>query len=506
MKRILQQVITSPDSVFPKLNDYLTEMDLSELVSILDNVNENALYRSYFHGLHHSQKVCLFAYLIAKKLNVNEIDMQILMDAALYHDIGRMNEVEDSFHGYCAARKIDTVVKNPIYEDESNLVYLKAICDAHSLDDNKIPKIFQNYKYEYADLDYQRFNMLCTILKDADALDRARFKKTCNAALKEKFLRLDYSKSLVEFANLINSHYAFKVSEQDYESYKGSFENKEARCACLHGIGFDFFKLESILNSGILSSFQATRDNVDIVRNFNGNNKNIWISVVDADSIKRDGKAYNNFIKQGISFFAFTPELVKGSTKDKNSSYNAACDSGEYEDESFVFNKIPTENIYSLIVFKENWNKNIDELFYLYGANNYDIIYDKVLNYIVSIKMHSGIDVDIERAEALLQACRKKVVEFEKKSEEEQKATLSIYLEELDEVIDKINQEIQKWFLQHFKKLLHADRNDIKLSEVISYILKTKKIRIENVYDAEDEIMFVLNPLLVKEEQNKTLK
>ena len=46
----------------------------------------------------------------------------------------------------------------------------------------------------------------------------------------------------------------------------------------------------------------------------------------------------------------------------------------------------------------------------------------------------------------------------------------------------------------------------MKVSDVISYILKTKNIKIENVYDAEDEIMFVLNPMLVKEESNKTFK
>ena len=106
----------------------------------------------------------------------------------------------------------------------------------------------------------------------------------------------------------------------------------------------------------------------------------------------------------------------------------------------------------------------------------------------------------------MLQQCRKKVVEFEKKDEDEQKATLNIYFEELDEIIDKINKEVQKWFLQHFKKLLNTDKDDIKLSEVISYILKTKNIKVENVYDVENEIMFVLNPLLIKEESNKTLK
>ena len=46
--------------------------------------------------------------------------------------------------------------------------------------------------------------MLYKILKDADALDRARFPKMVDASLKEEFLRLDVSKELVEFAFYIN--------------------------------------------------------------------------------------------------------------------------------------------------------------------------------------------------------------------------------------------------------------------------------------------------------------
>lgn len=505
MKNILQQVLINKDSVYPKLNEYLQQMNTSELVDILNGINEDVLYSSYFHGLHHSQKVCLFTYLICKELNINEVDTKILIDAALYHDIGRINDMEEAFHGYNAARKIDTVVTDPIYEDEINLVYLKAICDAHSLDDYKLPKIFQNYKYENAELEFDRFSKLCSILKDADALDRTRFKKTCSAALKEKFLRLDYSKTLVDFANLINNHYAYKVSEHDYEINKDRFEDKHNTEGCFHGIGFDFFKLQSILKSGILSSFQATKENVDIVRNFNGNNKNIWVSVVDSDSVTKNGKAYNSFIKQGISFFAFTSELIKGTNKNKNSSYNVAYNSGEYEDESFAFNKIPVSNIHSVIIFKDNWNKNINELFYLYGANNYDIIYEKIISYIINIKLESGLEVDFEKTEHLLNEYRKIVISFEQLPVDEQRRTLDNFFNSVDNIIEEINKEVQAWLLKHYQILLNTDRTDIKLSEVISFILRKEKINISDIYDNEDEILFVLNPLLLKEAQNKTI-
>ena len=69
MKNILQQVIINKDSVYPKLNSLLENLDLTPLVPILDDVKEKSLYSSFFHGLHHSQKVCLFTYLICKELN-----------------------------------------------------------------------------------------------------------------------------------------------------------------------------------------------------------------------------------------------------------------------------------------------------------------------------------------------------------------------------------------------------------------------------------------------------
>lgn len=504
MRNILQQVLINKDSVYLKLNKYLEQIAAAELINILDNVNEDVLYISYFHGLHHSQKVCLFTYLICKKLNVNEVDTKILIDAALYHDIGRINESEDPFHGYNTARKIDSVVTDPIYKDEINLLYLKAICEAHSLDDSKLVKIFQNYKYENSEFDFDRFNMLCNILKDADALDRTRFKKACSAALKEKFLRLDYSRNLVEFSDLINSHFAFKVSEQYYEENKDQYEGKDNKYSCFHGIGFDFFKLESILKNGILSKFQATKENVDMVRNFNGNNKNIWISVVDSNGIDKDGKAYNDFIKPGISFYAFTSGLNKGTSQNKNSSYNTAYNSGEYEDESFVFNKIPVSNIHSLIIFKDNWNKNISELFYLYGNNNYDIIYEKVISYIVNIKKSSGLDVDFSNAEILLKEYRKEVIKFEKLPGVEQKRKYEEFFKVLEDLTMQINKEVQQWLLAHYKCLLNTNRDDIKVSEVISFILKNEKVNISDIYNNKEEIMFVLNPILERDVLNKT--
>ena len=106
--------------------------DIDEIIYYLDDIKAEQLYKSDFHGLYHSQKVCFFAYLIGKHENLSETEMKILLDAAIYHDMGRENDNEDNLHGSASARLIDQVVK---YDNPTDMYYLKAIVDAHSKPD-----------------------------------------------------------------------------------------------------------------------------------------------------------------------------------------------------------------------------------------------------------------------------------------------------------------------------------------------------------------------------------
>lgn len=501
MEDILQQVITDKNTEFVKLNEFFKEFDCSELVPILNSINKDSLYKSYFHGLHHSQKVCLFAYIIGKSLNLDDTDMKIILDAAIYHDIGRLNDAEDPFHGYNSARNIDNIVQADIYKERINLTYLRAICDSHSIEDSKRETIYQNYKYEEADLDREKFILLDSILKDADALDRTRFRRTTDAALKVKYLRLEVSRHLVELSNLINNYYRFKDSENKYNEQKEFYEGP-AEVDCFHGIGFDFFKFESILKNGILSRYQSVKENVSVTRNFNGNNNDLWISVVDAKGIQKDGKAYNEFIKSGISFYCFVPKLKDGEKRSKSSDYNTAVESGEYCDEKFAFNKIGYDNIHSIVIVKDIWNKDISTLNYLYGSNNVDIISDKVFRYAKNIEEKSNIKIDLTKATELLNIFKNKILEFELKPTNEQKAGIYELNEESDCIIAKINNEVQKWMVDYYQTIFNKD-GVIQVSDVVTDILNRKNINIEDCYDNE-EMVIILNHTKKEELTNKT--
>ena len=192
------------------INDYLHADDLKYLKVVVKNIQKNYLYSSHFHGLYHSEKVLLFALVIAKSLDLNELEKEILIDAAIYHGCGSGDDNEDTIHGYASAIKIGKIVgKKEIYQKTSNLNILKCLCDSHSLSDNKFDQIVKDYEIE----DVTSFRKLYNILKDADALDRTRFRKTASSALKTAFLRLPYSKDLVEFGYKVNEYYRDFISE-----------------------------------------------------------------------------------------------------------------------------------------------------------------------------------------------------------------------------------------------------------------------------------------------------
>lgn len=494
MNDILQQLIKNKNSVYQELNTYLDNVNCEELLPFLDNIQENKLFKSYFHGLHHSQKTCLFAFLIGKSFNLTNDDLKIVLDAAIYHDIGRQNDVEDNIHGFTTALKMDEERNSygEFYKNDLNFTYLKAICDMHCLDDSRMQKIFEGYELENPNINYEKFELLAKIIKDADALDRQRFKKTSKAALEEKYLRFDISKQLIDFSGLVNEHYDYCISEILYNKNKDKYEG-EANCSCFHGIGFNFFKLESILKYGILSYHEAVKKNLTTIRNFNGNNGSVWISVVDSKDLSKNGKAYNLFIKNGISFYCMVPALVKGADGKKNNGEFQPINSGEYEDEHFVFNKIDYSNIHSLVINKEVLDKGIDELNYLYGSMNYDIIEKKVFYYINELTEKNVINIDMEEIQSVLDEFRNEVIKYEKESIVDQKETVNEYFDKIEKHVSKLNSIVTKWMYKFYSTQL-GQSGRITVGDVIFSILKNHKDKIQNIYSNE-EMVVVLNNL-----------
>ena len=92
------------------LSSFLDEDKLKEYKEILSNLKVEKLYHSKIHGEYHSEKVSLFAFILANEYHLDEVDKQIIIDAALYHDIGRMNDLNECFHGLASANRIGFLI------------------------------------------------------------------------------------------------------------------------------------------------------------------------------------------------------------------------------------------------------------------------------------------------------------------------------------------------------------------------------------------------------------
>ncbi len=177
-----------------KVLDYINEKGyLNYYVKQLNSIKKEYLYKSSDHGLHHNERVMLFSlYLGLKESLVDYLD--IIMDNAKYHDIGRINDFEDDSHGLRSSLKVSEIVS---YQKEK-MDILQAAIELHSINDNNLSRIIKKYNIK----DTELFKKIYSILKDADALDRIRLSyKEINSYLNPDMLRLKHSKKLLKSAH-----------------------------------------------------------------------------------------------------------------------------------------------------------------------------------------------------------------------------------------------------------------------------------------------------------------
>lgn len=167
----------------------------------------NESFYNEYNPLSHSQRVLLYISYIAiiEKVSVN--DFKLLINAAKLHDIGRNSYISDPLHGFKGA---DIIKKYELIKlDSYSLNSLLTIIDAHSAYDQSLEGIL--YKYEIMLSDYDRVKKLAYILKDAEALDKARFlndnKVNPDKLIKINLLKTKAAKELINFAVELNEQY-----------------------------------------------------------------------------------------------------------------------------------------------------------------------------------------------------------------------------------------------------------------------------------------------------------
>ena len=154
-----------------------------------NNISFN-LINSEIHSQDHCERVLLFSLIIGHELfGESEEKLSALAHASIFHDSRRESDGYDTGHGERAAEYYRS------FCSENGLKYYPIsfeIMTYHDLDDKRGEKVISN---KFMDESKQMVT-LYQILKDADALDRFRFRSGPNI----DFIRLEESRALFSFA------------------------------------------------------------------------------------------------------------------------------------------------------------------------------------------------------------------------------------------------------------------------------------------------------------------
>lgn len=180
------------------INNELENLDdeyVKVYANIMNDFNKDLLYVSDLHGINHNIRTSIFTLIIASSEKLPFNDFTLALEAAKYHDTGRMNDVEDYYHGRRSSEVISFLREKYSEED---LSYLKAIVEAHSIPDMEKDKMIDKYQLQ----DKERYYRLLNVLKDSDGLDRVRIHD-----LNPSYLRTKKAKELFNFANELFENY-----------------------------------------------------------------------------------------------------------------------------------------------------------------------------------------------------------------------------------------------------------------------------------------------------------
>lgn len=188
------------EEILEFINHVVSNKKFHVFEEIMNEVQESYFVNDAIHGISHNERVAFIAMAIGIHENLTEDELKVIINAALYHDIGRTT-AKGKAHGIESARIIDEnrAVLAKGFNDKE-LALLEFLCSIHSNPDEELEDFAKQY-----DIDIITAKKFMNVLKDADALDRVRLPRF--GKIDEDMLRLDYSRSLVQTAKeLLSLH------------------------------------------------------------------------------------------------------------------------------------------------------------------------------------------------------------------------------------------------------------------------------------------------------------
>ena len=110
---------------------------------VMSRVKEEFFINDTIHGISHNERVALLACYIGIKEGLNNDELKLVLEAAMYHDIGRGFEGN---HGHNSATIVDRnkeYIFPDLSDDETNII--KSLCHGHSNADYRYKEIAELY-------------------------------------------------------------------------------------------------------------------------------------------------------------------------------------------------------------------------------------------------------------------------------------------------------------------------------------------------------------------------
>lgn len=207
----------------------LSNNEKTNIYYVIRNISKTQYYdMNQFHSLSHIQKVIMFSGILAKNEQLTPEETNILLASAAFHDSGRDgNEGEYDNHAIASARQIKEYFEdkpdNPFGITEKNLPLIQAVIEYHEHKEKEkgvmdVDKLYSlSDKYEIDDI--RTIGKISGLLKDADALDRARFgKKNENRwSLDSRYLHSKTAKSVSMLRFSEECNFKFREEQENDE-------------------------------------------------------------------------------------------------------------------------------------------------------------------------------------------------------------------------------------------------------------------------------------------------
>jgi putative nucleotidyltransferase with HDIG domain len=134
---------------------------------------------SSLHGVRHTQRVYIHVQRLTRQLGFAELDAQLVLKAALLHDIGRTDDGVDHGHGEASAtRAVKLGLTRALAPADADSVLFAVFfhCLPDGLAEEEAPRRHEERGPRGASRlpEPQRALRILWLLKDADALDRVR--------------------------------------------------------------------------------------------------------------------------------------------------------------------------------------------------------------------------------------------------------------------------------------------------------------------------------------------